>query len=424
VNRFSLLPKAGGRLQGCVFRLLLLLAAGGLLGWMMPAAASAAPASCAAVSDVLNGIDVLERDGLAMFRGRHVGLITNQTGMTRTGKRSIDLFHEAADVDLVAIFSPEHGIDGTAESKVADSRDARTNLPVFSLFTDSWKPNDEMLRGIDTLVFDIQDIGTRFYTYIATMGRAMEQAAKRNIRFVVLDRVNPLTGSIVEGPLSEPSRRHLTAYHEIPVRHGMTAGELACLFNAQRNIHADLKIIKIEGWRREQWFDETNLPWVNTSPNIRSLTEATLYPAIGLLENTNISVGRGTDTPFELIGAPWIDARELAQALNSRCLPGVRFLPTFFTPKAGPFSGQRLQGVNIFLTDRRQFRSVQTGIEIAVQLKKLFPGDYESKNLVSLLANGAVFREFLDGRSAASIRNSWQAQLGKFMALRKKFLLY
>jgi uncharacterized protein YbbC (DUF1343 family) len=372
----------------------------------------------------LNGIDVLARAGFALLKGRRVGLITNQTGRDREGRSTIDSLKAAPGVTLVALFSPEHGIRGVLDEKVSDSIDEKTGLPIYSLYGETRQPTSRMLNGIDTLVFDIQDVGTRFYTYISTLGMAMEEAAKNKIRFVVLDRVNPIGGSDVEGPLADAGKLSFTAYHSLPVRHGMTAGELAQLFNREREINADLQVVRMENWRREEWFDETGLVWVNPSPNMRSLTEATLYPGIGLLETTNVSVGRGTDTPFELVGAPWIDGRRLAAALNAARLPGVRFVPVRFTPRASVHKDAECGGINIVITDRAQFEPITTGLEIAAQLLKLHPADFAADPFIRLLANQKVYDAFRQGTEARALRQIWESDLAAFRAIRGKYLLY
>ncbi|HKE55148.1 MAG TPA: exo-beta-N-acetylmuramidase NamZ domain-containing protein, partial [Pyrinomonadaceae bacterium] len=255
---------------------------------------------------VLTGIDVLERDGFKQLAGMKIGLVTNHTGRDRDGRQTIDVLNNAPGVKLVALFSPEHGIRGLADEKVSDSKDDATGLPIYSLYGDTRRPRPEQLKDLDALVFDIQDVGVRFYTYISTLGYLMEEAAKAQRPVFVLDRPNPIGGVEVEGPTADADKLSFTSYHTIPVRHGLTMGELGQLFNQQRKIGCDLRVIKMDGWRRSMWFDETNLTWINPSPNMRSLTEATLYPGVGLLETTNVSVGRGTDTPFEVVGAPWI----------------------------------------------------------------------------------------------------------------------
>ncbi len=373
----------------------------------------------------LNGIDAVARDGFKVLRGKRIGLITNQTGKDRGGRSTIDLLFNAPEVKLVALFSPEHGIRGVLdEEKISNSKDEKTGLPIYSLYGETRKPASESLKEIDALVFDIQDIGARFYTYISTMGMAMEEAAKHKIGFIVLDRVNPITGQGVEGPLADGDKLSFTAYHRIPVRHGMTAGELARLFNSERNIGADLTVVRVEGWKRGEWFDETGLPWINPSPNMRSLTQATLYPGICLLEPTNVSVGRGTDTPFELVGAPWIDGRRLAQALNKANLPGARFVPVRFTPRTSVHKDAECGGVNVLITDRQVFEPVLAGLEVAVQLLRLFPKDFSTEKFNRLLANQQVLDAFRRGSDARTLRQLWQSDLDGFRAIRSKYLLY
>ena len=375
-------------------------------------------------SPALNGIDALARDGFALLKGRRVGLITNHTGRDREGRSTIDLLYKAPDVKLVALFSPEHGIRGAMDEKVTDSVDEKTGLPIYSLYGETRKPTAEMLKGVDTLVYDIQDIGARFYTYISTLGLAMEEAAKNKIKFVVLDRVNPINGVEVEGPLADADKLSFTAFHQLPVRHGMTVGELAQLFNRERGINADLQVVKVENWRREAWFDETSLVWINPSPNMRSLTEATLYPGICLLEPTNVSVGRGTDTPFEIIGAPWIDGRKLAEALNKSRLNGVRFVALRYTPRASVHKDAECGGINIIITDRAQFEPITTGLEIAAQLLKLYPKDFVADRFNRLLVNQKVYDAFRQGAEGRALRQIWEADLGSFRAIRSKYLLY
>ncbi|MCI0338961.1 MAG: DUF1343 domain-containing protein [Acidobacteria bacterium] len=374
---------------------------------------------------VLNGIDVLARDGFKLLQGKRVGLITNHTGRDQDGNSTIDLLFKAPEVELVALFSPEHGIRGMLDQeKIANTNDEKTGLPIYSLYGETRKPTAEMLKDIDTLVFDIQDIGARFYTYVSTMGMAMEEAARNNITFVVLDRVNPINGNDVEGPLADAEKLSFIAYHQIPVRHGMTAGELAQLFNRERNTNADLKIVRVEDWKRTEWFDETGLTWINPSPNMRSLTQATLYPGVCLLEPTNVSVGRGTDTPFEVLGAPWIDGRRLADALNKANLPGVRFVPVRFTPNASVHKDAECGGINIIINDRKIFEPVLTGLEIAVQLLKLFPRDFSAERFNRLLVNQKVLDAFRQGSDARAMRQIWESDLDSFRAIRRKYLLY
>jgi uncharacterized protein YbbC (DUF1343 family) len=372
---------------------------------------------------VLCGIDVLARDGFQQLEGRKVGLITNHTGLDRFGRSTIELLHSAANVKLAALFSPEHGLKGVLDARVADSTDDLTGLKVYSLYGETRRPTAEMLEGVDTLVFDIQDIGARFYTYIATMGLAMEEAAKHNIRFVVLDRPNPITGLRVFGPFND--REGLfTAYHRIPLVHGMTVGELAQMFNVERKINADLVVIQMEGWRRSMWLDETLLTWVNPSPNMRSLTQATLYPAIGMIEGCKVSVGRGTDTPFEVFGAPWIDGRTLAARLNGLGLVGIRFLPYRFTPDASKFKNQQCGGVQIVLIDRNAFDPLETGLSIVRELKDLFPDAFDVDSVNRLLFGKDVLEKVKRSTGPITYTSMWQSDLDEFESRRAKFLLY
>jgi uncharacterized protein YbbC (DUF1343 family) len=281
-----------------------------------------------------------------------------------------------------------------------------------------------MLAGIDTLVFDIQDIGTRFYTYITTMGYAMEESARHGIRFVVLDRPNPIGGVGVDGPVLDRGRESFVAYHVLPVRHGMTVGELAMMFKEERGLDLDLEVIRIEGWHRKDFFDETGLRWIDPSPNMRSLTEALLYPGIGLLETTNLSVGRGTDTPFEIIGAPWIDAAELAQALGNAGLPGVRFQIVSFTPNASTFRNERCEGVRISITDRTTFDPLSTGLEVARQLHKRYPDQWDTNAYIRLLGSRELLDALLAGKTIAEIRKIYQPGLESFKQRRSRYLLY
>jgi uncharacterized protein YbbC (DUF1343 family)/CubicO group peptidase (beta-lactamase class C family) len=379
---------------------------------------------------VLTGIDVLIRDNFKQLEGQRVGLITNHTGRDRTGRSTIDVLASAKNLKLVALFSPEHGLRGIEDAIVGSARDEKTGLPIYSLYDkDKRRPTAEMLAGIDTLVFDIQDVGVRFYTYITTCGLAMEEAARNKIKFVVLDRPNPINGYDIEGPVADAeltadAKYSFTSYHAIPVRHGLTVGELARLFNSERKISADLTVIKMEGWRRADFFDGTSLAWVNPSPNMRSLTEALLYPGIGLLETTNLSVGRGTDTPFEIIGAPWIDGRKLSDALNRAGLAGVRFVPVTFTPKSSKFVNEACSGVNIVITDRASFRPVATGLEIAYHLNQLYSGTWKIDDYLRLLVNRDALAALKEGKQPSLIAQTWQAGLAEFARIRKSYLLY
>jgi uncharacterized protein YbbC (DUF1343 family)/CubicO group peptidase (beta-lactamase class C family) len=373
---------------------------------------------------VLTGIDVLERDNFKPLAGMRLGLVTNHTGRNREGRQTIDVLNKASGVKLIALFSPEHGIRGVADENVSDSKDEATGLPIYSLYGETRRPKSEQLKDLDALVFDIQDIGARFYTYISTLGYVLEEAAKLKLPVFVLDRPNPIGGVEVEGPVADSDKLSFISYHTIPTRHGLTIGELAQLFNRQRNIGADVRVIKMEGWRRSMWFDETNLTWVNPSPNMRSLTEATLYPGVGLLETTNVSVGRGTDTPFEVVGAPWIQGDKLADLLNQRGIPGVRFVPVRFTPKASVFKDEQCGGVNIIITDRSEFRPLLAGIEMALALRKLYPNEWKVDSYLRLLVNADTLERVKRGESARDIVASWNTGLQEFRKARAEVLLY
>lgn len=391
---------------------------------VVPTAATAKPAS-GGFSPVLTGVDVLERDGFKQLAGRKVGLITNQTGVNRKGVSTIDLLAKAEGVSLVALFSPEHGLEGKLDvAKIADARDETRNVPIYSLYGESRSPSDESLKGIDTLVFDIQDIGTRFYTYPSTMGNAMKAAAKHKLRFVVLDRPNPINGVDVEGPLLDAGRESFVGYHPLPVRHGMTIGELARMFNDEQQIGAELAVVPMEGWRRGDYYDATGLLWVNPSPNMRSLNAALLYPGIGLLETTNLSVGRGTDTPFELIGAPWLDGQQLAAELNRAALPGVRFVPTTFSPSASKFKDERCGGLQIVVTQRENLQPVRIGFEIATRLRKLHPTEWKAEGYDRLLGNASVLKLLMEDRPSGDLIKQSEAGMNEFATRRERCLLY
>ncbi len=374
---------------------------------------------------VLNGIDVLEKNNFKELEGLKIGLVTNQTGRNLNGKPTIDVLNEAKNVKLVALFAPEHGIRGELDQeKINDSKDEKTGLPIYSLYGETRRPKTEQLQDLDAIVFDIQDIGTRFYTYISTLKNVLEEAAIAKKRVFVLDRVNPIGGVKIEGSNADADKLTFVAAHPIPVRHAMTIGELAQMFNAENKIGANLTVIKMENWRREMWFDQTNQTWINPSPNMRSLTQATLYPGIGLLETTNLSVGRGTDTPFEVVGAPWLDGRKLAVHLNEKNLKGVRFVPVRFTPNASVFKGESLGGINIIITNREMFESVETGIEIALALRKLFPNQWQSERYNRLLVNDKVFDSIKSVNSFESIKKMLDTNTSEFKSRRASFLLY
>ncbi|HEY6249479.1 MAG TPA: DUF1343 domain-containing protein, partial [Candidatus Angelobacter sp.] len=382
---------------------------------------------------VLTGIDVLEQGSFAQLKeGKEritIGLLTNQTGLDAQGKRTIDILAAVPGIKLAAIFSPEHGIFGALDTtKIDNSIDAVTGVQVYSLYgsTDAKRrPPVEVLKTLDVLVVDIQDAGVRFYTYETTLGYMLEAAAESNIEVVVLDRPNPITGSLIQGPVSASDfKRTFTNYYPLPVRHGMTLGELAEFFNVERKIGAHLRVISMEGWRRDDWFDSTGINWINPSPNLRSVNEAALYPGVALIEGTNISVGRGTDTPFEVIGAPWIDSGVLTRFLNARRIPGLRFTPATFTPVSGPYANRSCGGVSILVTERNLLDSPEAGLELASALRTLYPRDWKMDNMVYSLANRQVFNQLKAGEDPRKIAESWREDVEKFSALRAKYLLY
>ncbi|MFO1488428.1 MAG: DUF1343 domain-containing protein [Verrucomicrobiota bacterium] len=370
----------------------------------------------------LNGIDVLVKNRFAPLRGKRLGLITNHTGQDRDRNPTIDLLHQAPGVTLVTLFSPEHGIRGLADEKVADGRDEKTGLPIRSLYGDTRKPTAGQLRDLDALVFDIQDIGCRFYTYPSTLGLALEAAAENGKAVFVLDRVNPINGSQIEGPVLA-EKPTFVGFYEVPLRHGMTVGELALMYNAEKKLNADLTVIRVENWRRNQWFDETGLPWTNPSPNMRNLTEAILYPGVGLLESA-LSVGRGTDSPFEVVGAPYIDDLKFAEELNRAQLPGVRFVPVRFTPTASIHKGEACGGVHILLTDRNACNVVDIGLLIAKTLCREHPQQFKVDKLGRLLLHLETLTAIKADKSLRDIKASWKPERRDFERRRAKYLLY
>lgn len=382
---------------------------------------------------VKTGIDVLEAQGFEALKGtaeapRKIGLVTNQTGVDSDGRRTIDLLAKVPGVSLEAIFSPEHGVTGTLDTTdVGNSKDAATGVTVYSVYgaTDAARrPSPDVLKGLDAVVFDIQDAGARFYTYETTLGYFLEACAKAGIEMIVLDRPNPINGSFVQGPISDTGHESFTNYFPLPVRHAMTMGELAQMFNAERKIGAKLKVIPMEGWLRGDWYDSTGLTWVNPSPNLRSVTEATLYPGVALVEGTNVSVGRGTDTPFEQVGAPWIKGRELAEYLNVRSILGVRFVPVSFTPASSVYTGQLCQGVRITVLDRNTFDAPELGLELAAALQKLYPKDFKIDRMADLLLNQAAFEGLVAGQDPRRIAEGWREAVASFLETRTPYLLY
>jgi uncharacterized protein YbbC (DUF1343 family)/CubicO group peptidase (beta-lactamase class C family) len=381
---------------------------------------------------VKNGIDMLEEHGFDVLqvagRKKKIGLVTNQTGVDADDRRTIDVLAAAAGVSLEAIFSPEHGVTGTLDTTdVKNSKDAATGVPVYSVYgaTDAARrPAADVMKSLDSVVIDIQDAGVRFYTYETTLGYFLEAAAGAGVEVIVLDRPDPITGSFVQGPVADAGHESFTNYWAVPVRHGMTLGELAKMFNAERNINAKLTVVPMEGWQRGDWFDSTGLEWVNPSPNLRSLTEAALYPGVALIEGTNVSVGRGTDTPFEVVGAPWMKGRELAAYLNARGIAGVRFVPVTFTPAAAVYSGQKCDGVNVVLTERNALDAPELGIELAAALQRLYPANFKIGRMAELLVNQVAYDGLMAGKDPRRIAQDWQEELQKFEVIRQKYLIY
>jgi uncharacterized protein YbbC (DUF1343 family) len=383
--------------------------------------------------DVKNGIDVLEAHN---FRELHpdashpvrVGLVTNQTGIDARGMRTADVLAHAPGVRLTAIFSPEHGIAGKLDTTaIGNSEDAATGVPIYSVYGDTdakRRPPSVALESLDVIVFDIQDIGVRFYTYESTLGYFLEAAAKSGKEIVVLDRPNPIGGAYVQGPVADASRESFVSYWKTPVRHGMTIGELARMFNVEREINAKLTVVPMQGWIRGDWFDSTGELWVNPSPNMRNLTAAALYPGIGMIEASNISVGRGTDTPFEVIGAPWVNSIDLAKYMNARDIAGVRFIPIEFTPDSSSYAQQKCKGVQIVVTDRNALDAPELGIEFASALRSLYPADYKIAGLDTLMVSKASVDALAAGQDPRRVAEQWRDGLERFEALRAKYLIY
>lgn len=382
------------------------------------------PAQQEKAGSVRTGIDAYEFANSNLLAGKRIGLITNQTGVDSEGVRTIDVFARDKSVKLVAIFSPEHGIVGRADSDVATTSDAATHLPIYSLYGETRRPTDAMLLGIDVLVFDIQDAGVRFYTYITTMAYCMEAAAKHHISFVVLDRPNMLGGEVIEGPMLDADKLSFVGYFPMPVRYAMTMGELARMFNAENKIGADLHVFAMKNWRRATAYDETGLAWIPPSPNLRTLRAAFLYPGIEILQAGGVSVGRGTEAPFEKFGAPWIDAARLAEELNRRKIAGVRFAPGAFTPESDLYKGQACEGVTIEIADRSAIRAMSMGLEIAGVLHRMYPEKFQLDKIIALVGSKGTMDALERGEKPEAIVASWSPELDKFRATRAKYLLY
>jgi uncharacterized protein YbbC (DUF1343 family) len=386
--------------------------------------AAGQPAQTPLVAPVRTGLDHLIAQDFAPLAGRKVGLITNHTGRAADGTGIVDAFLDQDACTLKVLFSPEHGFEGLLDQSKIDDAKHSSGLSIKSLYGETRKPTAEMLEGLDTLVFDIQDIGCRFYTYIATMRLGMEAAAEHGLRFVVLDRPNPIDGVHTAGPVLAAGDESFIAAHTIPLQHGMTVGELAAMMNAEREIGCDLQVIECSGWQRAMLWDDTGLLWVNPSPNMRNLNQALLYPGIGLVEYTNLSVGRGTDTPFEIVGAPWMDGRALAATLRARHLPGVTFIPVEFTPESSKHEGALCSGVQILVTDRSALDAVRTGITLAWALRRLHREAWETERFPRLLGEPAALDAILRGDYPEQVIALWQGELEHFRARRRAWLRY
>ncbi|PRS79871.1 MULTISPECIES: exo-beta-N-acetylmuramidase NamZ domain-containing protein [unclassified Bacillus (in: firmicutes)] len=378
---------------------------------------------------VKTGIETLLSSNLSWLKGKRVGLITNPTGIDANMKNSVDLLFEHPSIKLTALYGPEHGVRGDAQAGegVESYTDEKTGLPVYSLYGKTRKPTPDMLKNVDVLLFDIQDVGARYYTYIYTMAYAMEAAKENNIPFVVLDRPNPIDGLKVEGPVLEPEHASFVGLYPIPLRHGMTTGELAKFFNKEFHINADVTVIKMKNWKRSMTFDDTKLPFVLPSPNMPTVDSTFVYPATGLIEGTNVSEGRGTTKPFELIGAPYINSSELADYLNQLKLKGVQFRPVSFTPTFSKHASKLSHGVQLYVTDRSSFEAVKTGLSIIKAIHDLYPKDFQflqTGSFDKLIGNGWIKEEINQGTSVKHIMKRYHHDLKSFEKKRKKYLIY
>ena len=397
--------------------------------------------SCAqpSVEPVKIGAELLIEKHLDLLRDKRVGIITNHTGVLPDGRHIVDVLYEHEHIDVTVLFGPEHGIRGDADRPVEHGKDPTTGLPVYSLYGDTRKPTAEMLEHVDVLIFDIQDVGARFYTYISTMNNAMEAAAELGKEFIVLDRPNPITGTYVDGNILEEEHRSFVGIQPIPVAHGMTVGELAKMFNEEgwleNGVKADLTIIETENYARDMWYDETGLPWIKPSPNMLMLNTAIVYPATCFLEGTNVSEGRGTGHPFEWFGAPWIGAEDLVHTLNGYELPGVVFEPVSYVPvdvvdgiqiHPPKFMGETCYGAAMRITDRNAFQSVRTGVYILYTLRWIYRDEFEFRDnrMDRLWGSDRIRLSIEEGNDPAEIIGKWQEEFDKFLSIREKYLLY
>ena len=392
-------------------------------------AACAMTTAQASAPSVRPGIETFLADVPRALRGKRVGLITNHTGIDRSGTSDIDLIAKHKDLKLVALLAPEHGIRGTTEAgeKIVDETDTKTGVPVYSLYlAEDRGPTPKMLKEVDVLVYDLQEVGGRTWTYVSTMALSMQAAARKGIPFVVLDRPNPIGGQIVEGALLDPRFKSFVGMYPIPARHGMTVSEIATLFIRKYGIGANLIVARVENWRRSQWFDETGLPWVNPSPNLRSLAALTSYPGSVYFEGTNLSEGRGTDRPFEQTGAPWLDAREVARVMNERRLPGVRFqaITMSVAPTAAKHKGQTITAIRFAVTDRQAYRPVRTSLLLIDEIRRRHPRDFVWTATINRLTGSDKVRLAIEGGRLAPLLEEWDREAAEFIESRQPYLIY
>ena len=408
----------------------MLAAAGALLACLLlPLAADFQAPGARGERAVQPGIEVFLAELPPALRGKRVGLITNHTGIDRARTSDIDLIARHPQLKLVALLAPEHGIRGNVEAgvRIQDEKDSATGVPIYSLYTaEDRGPSPEMLKDVDVLVYDLQEVGGRTWTYVSTMALSMRAARRRNIPFVVLDRPNPIGGEIVEGALLDPAFASFVGMFPIPARHGMTVGELATLFNQRHGIGADLIVIRAANWKRSMWFDETGLPWSNPSPNLRSLAAVTNYPGTVYFEGTNLTEGRGTDRPFEQIGASWLDAPAVARAMNEAKLPGIRFEPTTLSVSdtAAKFKGQTIAGIRFVVTDRQTYRPVRTALLLIAEIKRQHPNEFAWGPTIDRLTGSGKVRRAIDGGALSELLAEWDREAADFREKRKPFLLY
>jgi uncharacterized protein YbbC (DUF1343 family) len=411
-----------------------------LAAYAMTPALSAAPSADASLPaagvtprafapPVRPGIETFLADVPRALRGKRVGLITNHTGIDRLRTPDIDLIAKHKHLKLVALLAPEHGIRGTAEAgePIVDETDPKTGVPIYSLYlSEDRGPTPEMLKDVDVMVYDLQEVGGRTWTYVSTMALSMQAAVKKGIPFVVLDRPNPIGGEVVEGALLDPRFKSFVGMYPIPARHGMTVGELATLFNRKYGIGANLIVARVENWRRTQWFDETKLPWVNPSPNLRSLAALTSYPGSVYFEGTNLTEGRGTDRPFEQIGAPWLDAREIARVMNELRLPGVRFeaIMMSVSPTAAKYKGQAIPAIRFAITDRRAYRPVRTSLLLIDEIRRRHPRDFAWTATIDRLTGSDKVRLAIESGRLHQLLEEWEREAADFRESRKPYLLY